>query len=1403
MTVTAHPVHDHDSSQSVAIIGMAGRFPEARNLDQFWQNLRGARECIRTFERDQLLAAGVREEHVDHPDFVPRRPYLEGIEHFDHGYFGFTPKEASMMDPQHRMLLETAVAAFEHAGYGPDQLPEQVAVYAGTGENGYLWYNLGTHRDLIESMGGFPAMIGNGKDYLATRISYKLNLRGPSMTVQTACSTSLVAVHLACQSLLNGECDMAVAGAVSLALPPVGGYLFQPEGIVSSDGHCRSFDDDADGTLFGSGAGAVILKRLDDAVRDGDAIQAVILGCAVNNDGAGKVGFSAPGVQGQADVIAEALGVAGVAPGQISYVEAHGSATRLGDPVELRALEQAFAGVAPGQCALGSVKSNIGHVNTAAGMAGLLKTVLGLQHGEIPATINVRKPSTLIDWDVSPFRLNRKTCPWLPLDGRRIAGVSSFGLGGTNAHVIVEQAPPRAGGASGREPQLLVLSARSETSLQEQACNLATHLEHYTGSLADAAYTLQTGRKSHPYRRALVAATATQAAQQLRQPAAVKPCDGASRPVAFMFAGVGERYASTVRNLYDTEPVFRRHLDACCAMLAPLLDVDVRALLWEAHHADGTRLSGAMPSRLDDTRYAQPALFAVEYSLAQLWLSWGIAPQALIGHSLGEYVAATLSGVFNLADALRLVAARAKLISELPAGAMLALPLDEQATGALLRAGLSLAAVNAPELCVVSGTLDAVAALEMELAARGIAARRLAATHAFHSTQMEAVRPALLDILAGLDLQPPTIALMSNLNADWLTADQARSPTYWADHMCAPVRFAQGVTRLAERFSGVLLEVGPAQSVGVFARQQLMQSGGAPVYNSLPHVLEQVAAQQHALLTLGKLWMEGVTPDWRALHGADRRCRVSLPGTAFERHRHWIEPAAQAQGGLAITAPASPLPASAAALVPPQPESAPCAPAQSLLAIYRDLLGLDEIRPDQSFFELGGHSLLAVQLISRVRELFGVRLQLATLFQAPSVNALLPLLERPELARQQSVDFWGEAKLDDDICPAKGQAAPAGAPRRVLLTGATGFLGAFVLQQLLLQTDAEIFCLVRAPNPAEGRVRVERNARNYKLLEADQSLPARVQVMCGDVAQVRLGLDPDSYRSLAHGVQAVFHVAAWVNWIYPYTALKQANVEGTREVLRFACAGTLKRVHHVSSTAVFDVPTYPESNLPDETFDLRTLDYSQGMLTGYAVSKWVAEQLVAQARTRGIPASVYRAAYVAGDSRTGACNTGDFIYRMTKGCIELGMVPDIHVRLNVAPVDFVARGLVGLALSNYPAADFHVMNSDTSYWQDVIGWIGTLGYRLQRVSYEHWMACLAGAPDNALYPLIPYLPEHFEGHDDGSAQGRLVDCSRTTGALAELGMRCPPADAQLLATYHRFMLERGFLSAAPAPAMEG
>ncbi|HYX24301.1 MAG TPA: type I polyketide synthase, partial [Thermoanaerobaculia bacterium] len=695
----------------VAIIGMAVRFPGAASLERFWENLRDGVESVSFFGDEELLAAGVDPALLRDPAYVRARAVVDGVEDFDAAFFGFTPREAAVMDPQHRLLLECAWEALEDAGYDPERAGGRTAVYAGSGTSSYLFANLLPNAPLLAAVGPLQAMLLNDRDFLATRLSYKLGLKGPSLLVQTACSTGLAAVHVASQGLLSGESDLALAGAVSIALPAKEGYLYEEGGIASPDGHCRAFDAAAGGSVVGNGAGVVVLKRLADALADGDRVYAVIRGSAVNNDGAARVGFTAPSVEGQAEVITESLLMAGVEPASIAYVEGHGSGTALGDPIEVTALVQAFAAAGgTDACALGSVKSNVGHLNTAAGLAGLVKAVLALQHATIPPSLHFARPNPQCDF--GPFHVPTRALPWPAERSPRRAAVSSFGLGGTNVHAVLEEAPAAEPSGPSRPWQLLTVSARTETALDAACRRLADRLESEDLNLADVAFTLQRGRKAFAKRRAVVCRDRAEAVAALRAGRGARGgFEGSERPVVFLFPGLGDHAVGMGRGLYESEPVFAAEVDRCAAILAPHLGVDLRDVLFAEpgpRPASDLRTllrRNAAPldeagQRLARTEYAQPAVFVVEYALARLLLSWGVRPQAMIGYSLGEYVAAALAGVLSLEDALALVAGRAKLIQELPAGAMLAVPLPESEVGPLLNEDLSLAATNGPHFCV-------------------------------------------------------------------------------------------------------------------------------------------------------------------------------------------------------------------------------------------------------------------------------------------------------------------------------------------------------------------------------------------------------------------------------------------------------------------------------------------------------------------------------------------------------------------------------------------------------------------------------------------------------------------------------------------------------------------------------
>jgi acyl transferase domain-containing protein/acyl carrier protein/SAM-dependent methyltransferase len=885
----------------IAIVGLSGRWPGADSVEAFWQNLRDGVESISFFGDDELLAAGVAPAQLNDPRYIKARPVLHGVELFDAGFFGYSPREAELMDPQHRIFLECAFAALEDAGYAAEQGHGPIGVYAGASLSTYL-FNLYSNAELLQNVDPLQTIIGNASDSLTTSVSYKLNLKGPSLAVQTFCSTSLVAVHLACESLKRGECELALAGGVSVLVPQQSGYLYQEDGILSPDGHCRPFDAEAQGTLFGNGVGVVVLKRLSAAIRDGDQIHAVIKGSAINNDGSLKVGYTAPSVEGQAEVIADALASAGVTPDTISYVEAHGTGTNLGDPIEVAALTKAFRGGTDktGYCALGSVKGNVGHLDRAAGVTALIKSVLALKHRQIPPSLHFTQPNPKIDFAASPFYVNTALREWQTEDGTpRRAGVSALGFGGTNAHVIVEEAPPLPESGDGRPWQLLLLSAKTETALENSSANLASYLRsHHEHSLADIAYTLQAGRKSFAHRRAIVCRDRDEALALLEGQEPQRVLTGfderAERPVAFLFSGQGAQYVNMGRDLYEQERVFRETVDLCCDLVIQHLDLDLRELLYPADE----RIEAAT-EQLTQTAYAQPALFVIEYALAQLWRSWGVRPAALIGHSIGEYVAATLAGVWTLADALGIVAARGRLMQSMPEGSMLGVPLPESEIVPLLhQAGtreLSLAAINAPNQCVVAGPSTAIAALEEQLAGRGVESRRLHTSHAFHSAMMEPIVGSFADLVGRIELHPPQMPFISCVSGSWITADEATDPGYWARQIRQPVRFAEGLSALLADETLALLEVGPGQTLSALARRQLAQPNERIVLASTRHPQESQPDQALILTTLGKLWLAGVEIDWRGFAADEIRRRVSLPTYPFERQRYWIEAQGTAQ----------------------------------------------------------------------------------------------------------------------------------------------------------------------------------------------------------------------------------------------------------------------------------------------------------------------------------------------------------------------------------------------------------------------------------------------------------------------------------------------------------------------------
>lgn len=984
--------------EGVAIIGMAGRFPAARNVEEFWKNqLRGI-ETISHFRVEELEVTNAG-ELAKNPNYVRARSILDDVDLFDAEFFGIHPREAELMDPQHRLFLESCWQALEDAGYDPAAYTGEIGVYAGCSPPTYFLSRLCARPGFIEKftggyqVGTYQEMLGSSADFLSTRVSYKLNLRGPSFTLQAGCSTSLIAVTQACQSLLTYQCDMALAGGVSITFPQKRGSLYQDGGMISPDGHCRAFDANAKGTVFGSGAAVILLKRLDEAVRDGDQIYAVVKGFAVNNDGSSKVGYTAPSVEGQARVIALAQAAAGVSPETIGYLEAHGTGTPLGDPIELAAATQAFRSRtnAKAFCAIGTAKTNVGHLDVAAGVIGLIHAAHIVRNGVFPATLHFEKPNPKFDLANSPFYVNKKRSQWNTDDRPRRAGVSSFGVGGTNAHVVIEEAPKRPTAGRARSVELLVLSAKTEEALERATDNLAEHLKsHPEANFEDVAWTMQAGRRPFSCRRTITARDATEvvAALTSRDRNRVQTRSRAleNPEISFLFPGQGSQHPNMGREIYESEPVFRDEVDRCSEILRPGLGVDIRELLYPAGP-----VSSENRDRVTETIFAQPAIFIVEYALAQLWLSWGIRPKNMLGHSIGEFTAACLAGVFSLEDALTLVAGRGEMMQKLPAGGMLSVRLSEAELRRRVNGHLSIAAVNAPASCVVSGPLEALETFEGQLKTEGIASRRLVTSHAFHSAMMDPIAQPFTRACAQVKLSPPRIPYISGVTSTWITAQQATDPSYWARHFREPVQFSAGVKLLRENPTAVLVEVGPGNVLTTLARQH---TGFSPEQTVVPSLGDGFSGANDSIAlmnALGAVWMAGAQPDWAKLyHGVQRR-RVSLPTYPFERKRYWIDLPQDAQTSVSTKTPnQQTIGQGAAAKVAGEPNQVNAKTeadvstsssrlthiTNSLAEIFEDLSGTDisNSDPATTFLELGFDSLFLTQVTQALQSKFGLKI---------------------------------------------------------------------------------------------------------------------------------------------------------------------------------------------------------------------------------------------------------------------------------------------------------------------------------------------------------------------------------------------------------------------------------------------
>ncbi len=966
---------NYKANRDIAIIGMAGRFPGADTIEEFWQLLVEGREGT-SFFNDAELDSSIPLSVKNDPAYVKARGIINGADEFDAAFFGFNPRSAELMDPQQRVFLELAWEVLENTGYLPQHFDGSVGVFAGCGYNTYHTHNVLAHPDIIDNYGHFNVRTLNEKDYIATRTAYQLNLKGPAVAVYAACSTSLLAIAQAVNSIRDGQCDVALAGAVSITSPIKSGHIYEEGSIMSRDGHCRPFDAEATGTVFSDGAGIVLLKSLEDALRDGDNIHAVIKGIGVNNDGADKGSFGGPSAQGQAGAIAMAIADAGVKPSEISYIEAHGTATPLGDPIEIEGLNLAF-GVQDNlhYCAIGSVKSNLGHLTAASGVAGLIKTVLSFKNNQIPASIFFNKLNPNIELTNSPFFVNDKLTDW-PAEKRRIAGISSFGVGGTNVHAIVEAFDKEITvSGEGKPYSLITWSAKTEASVNAYAGKLSDFVaKHKEANISDIAYTLQNTRADFNIRRFIVAADSNELISKLNSPAelsASKKLTDKASEIVFMFPGQGSQYVNMGRDLYETEFVFRNAVDECISLLKGTPHANILDVLYPAI-ADENAIEN-----IKNTFYTQPAIFIMEYAMANLWISWGIEPAVFTGHSIGEFVAAHFAGVFSLKDALLLISTRARMVSETTPGSMLSVRLEEAKLQELLPVDVSIAVVNSNKLSVVAGPNDAIQKFEALLAENNIPARPLQTSHAFHSYMMDNIVAPFEDVVRSIKLNPPVKPIVSTATGTWLSEADAISPAYWSAHLRKTVRFADAVNTLQEEDGRILIEVGPGNTLATLSRQQLNKKQ-TPVISGFEKN-ETLTEYFSVLRALGQLWLNGIDPDWKSVYENQQRSKIDLPGYAFDKKRYWLSPKPQ---GTFIAENIEITKKEEEEFIPIDLMRQELLTAK-LTELFEDASGIeiDAASADTNFIEIGFDSLLLTQIATNLKKEFNVPITFRKLFE--------------------------------------------------------------------------------------------------------------------------------------------------------------------------------------------------------------------------------------------------------------------------------------------------------------------------------------------------------------------------------------------------------------------------------------
>lgn len=1353
----------------IAVIGMSGRFPGAHTIDEFWDNLKNGLEKISFFSEEEDESKLNNPDISQHSNYVNAKGVVDGIEYFDSDFFDCTPREVEIMDPQQRFLYECVWETLEDAGYNSLDYQGVIGSYLGAATNlNWLFKVLSNRSDL-----GMSGLSINSSEFFSTRISHKFNLKGPSFTIQSACSTSLVAIHLACQALLSGECDMALAGGVKLTFPQKTGYIYQEGSIMSKDGHCRAFDASASGTVGGNGVGVVLLKRLEDAMNDGDHIYAMIKGSAVNNDGTRKVGYHAPSPDGQAEVIKNALYLAEVEPESISYVETHGTGTVLGDPIEIEGLNMAFNTEKQGYCKIGSVKTNIGHLDNAAGVAGFIKTVMALKNKQLPPSLNFISPNPNIDFTNSPFVVNTKLIDWTNDEYPLRAGVSSFGMGGTNAHVVLEETPNYRTDEEGRQWQMITLSAKTNSALDKMTENVVNHfIQNPEISLSDVAYTLHVGRKDFKYRKMLVCSCIDEAIAELSSNESTKiktrRAEGGHKEVVFMFPGQGSQYVNMGLELYSAEPVFKEEVDHCFDILARLGHLNLKEILYPE--------SNEHSARLYQTAFTQPILFIIEYALAKLLMSWGIKPDAMIGHSIGELVAACLSGVFTLEDALFLIYHRGQLMQSLPKGSMLCVPETEDKLKELIGDQLSIATVNGKTNCVVAGTDVDIDHLEKYLTEQGYNTIRLHTSHAFHSQMVEPILSEFRAKFADITFNKIQIPFISNVSGDWVR-DEMMSPEYWVDHLRNTVRFYDGVTELAKKEDYVYLEVGPGKVLSSLVKQALTGNAKKVVINSVRHPKEEQNDLSYLLTALGSLWLHGVEINWQALYSEEKRYRLPLPTYPFERKRFFLdhkvtqihfstnEPAVQtieSQKSYYVRSEVD------QEYIPPTNEKE-----QKITAVFEDVLGINRIGVNEDFFEIGGDSLRVMEVVSKLKKEFSIHIN--DIFAHPTasdlaehvtisqdnleslITRLINLNEQPPTdpsvepesemeekieAYRQMIEQYKEMDLQETITY-----------NNILLTGVTGYLGVFLLRDLLQKTDGKIHLIIRGTSDQEAETRLMDKLNYYFDFGLYHQYKDRILIYAGDLAESYFGLGEQRYQSVCDQIDCIIHSAGNVSHFGKYEDSYKGNVETTKALIQFARTGKVKDFNHIST---LDIANGTIDHVRTMAFTEYDCDLNQEIVPIYPKTKLEAEKLLMKERGEGLNINIFRLGNVLFDSTTGKFQDNkeqNAVYSVIKAYIKIGYIPEGSGNLIISCVNHMSEAIVTLfnraALSNeiYHLENSHMVNLSQLLSSD------DLRLGVNQVSLEHFLNFLHQNYDNQdLLPYISMLYTHLLNGEDLSGE---------------------------------------------------